>query len=337
MNDATETINDGSIETAVESIIAPIEDTKVDATEEETQTTEDTTEVEETAETEDVETYGSEEDTDIDAEDDSEEIAALDEDNDIESAVQDAPSNITVKVDGNEVEVTLDELKQGYSGQKYVQKGMQEAAQRRKEAEQVLQSLTNERQQLTQFYQQLQQGGITQAPVPPSRELFESDPIGYMEEKLNFDEKKVSYDNQMAQLREVSNQNSKANKQAKQVYLKQEMAALQDKIPEFADDKKAGKLKERLIQGGEGYGYTAQEVGQVMDHRAIQVLNDAVKYRQIVEGKSKAKVKTNAARPVIKPGAKKVADSKTKVRKRQQAKLKKSGSIDDALGLILNT
>jgi len=333
--EATETKNDGSIESAIESIIAPTEEVK-ETTEEETQVTEDATEVENTAESEEVEITDTEEDFDTESE---EEVAELDEYEDqVEDAVQDAPSNIKVKIDGNEVEVTLDELKQGYSGQKYVQKGMQEAAQQRKEAEGVYQALLNERKQISELYQQLQQGGVAQAPTPPSRELFDSDPIGYMEQKMNYDESKSKYDQQMAHLQSVSNQNSEAEKVAKQTYLKQEMQTLQEKIPEFADSNKASKIKERLVQvGREHYGYTPEEIGQVMDHRAIQVLHDAMKYRDVMSGKAKAVAKTQKARPIVKSGAKKVNDSVAKVRKRQKAKLKKSGSIDDALGLILNT
>jgi hypothetical protein len=330
--ETTETINDGSIESAIESIIAPIEEEKDETVSEEIQATEvETEEVEATAESDTEEYEASEEDSDV-------ELSAeeLDDNDQVEDAVQDAPSNIRVKIDGNEVEVTLDELKQGYSGQKYVQKGMQEAATQRKEAEQVYSALLNERQQVQQLFQELQQGNIAQAPTPPSRELFDSDPIGYMEEKMNFDESKVAYDNKMAQFQQLSSQNSQAEKTAKQTYLKQEMQTLQQKIPEFADSNKAGKIKERLVQvGREHYGYSAEEIGQVMDHRAIQVLHDAMKYRDIMSGKAKAVAKTKKARPIIKAGSKRIDDSNTKVRKRQQAKLKKSGSLEDALGLIL--
>lgn len=345
--EATETINDGSIESAVESIIAPIEEEKVEATEEVAQATEETVEVEATeevetaaveepAESEEVEALDSDEDSD---EEITYEASELDEDNDqVEDAGHEELERFSVKIDGQEVQVTLDDLKQGYSGQQYVQKGMQQAAQQRKEAEDVYTALNNERQKMAQLYQELQQGNIAQAPVPPSRELFESDPIGYMEEKLAFDENKEFYDGQMAQLQAVSQQNDAANVQAKKNYLQREMQVLQQKIPEFADSKKAGKIKERLVRvGREAYGYTPEEIGQVMDHRAIQVLHDAVKYREIMSGTAKAVSKTKKAKPIMKAGAKKVADSKTKVRKRQQAKLQKSGSIKDALGLILNT
>jgi hypothetical protein len=62
-----------------------------------------------------------------------------------------------------------------------------------------------------------------------------------------------------------------------------------------------------------------------------------MKYQDIISGKSKAKVKTQSAKPVVKPGAKKIATPNAKIRSRQKAKLRESGSIDDALGLILNS
>jgi hypothetical protein len=73
-----------------------------------------------------------------------------------------------------------------------------------------------------------------------------------------------------------------------------------------------------------------------MDHRAIRVLNDAIKYREIVAGKSKAEQKAKGAKPVIKPGAKKNVNPSRKAMERQKAKFKKSGRIEDVLGLIVN-
>ena len=336
--EATETTNDGSIESAIESIIAPIEEKVEETVAEEAQVTEvETEEVEAIAESETEETIDLEEDLE-----EVEEISATDESDEDNDQVEDAGyeelERFAVKIDGQEVQVTLDDLKQGYSGQKYVQQGMQEAAKQKKEAEEVFTALNNERAQMAQLFQELQQGNITSPPVAPSRELLESDPIGYLQEQAVYEDSQKAYNAQMAQLQEVSNRNSEAEKNAKQVYLKQEMSRLQDLIPEFADANKAGKLKERLVNVGQNhYGYSANEISQITDHRAIQVLNDAVKYRAIMAGKDKAVAKTRKAKPIIKAGNKRVADSGKKVRNRQQAKLKQSGSIEDALGLILNT
>ena len=311
-----------SIDDAVESIIAPSEEPTEEVLE--AQETEEISAEDETEEVEEEEVLEASESED---DEDQEEDAGLEE-----------PELYSVKVDGQDSQVTLEDLKQGYSGQKYVQTGMQDVANKRKEAEDVYTALNNERQQIAQLHQQLQNGGVSQPPTKPNKELFEADPIGYMQENLDYEEKKANWDNQMAQLQHVSQQNSVAQQSARQAFLKEQIQILQKEIPEFADEKKGQHLKDKLVSTGQKhYGYTTDEISQITDYRAIKVLNDAMKYQSIIAGKSKAEVKTKGAKSVVKPGAKKMATPDAKVRSRQQAKLKKSGSIDDALGLIMQS
>ena len=308
-----------TIEDAVESIVAPSEEPTEEVTAQETE------EISAETETEEVE---------------EEEVEASSEDDEdlIDEPSQEEPEEFySVKVDGQEAQVTLDDLKQGYSGQKYVQQGMQDVANKRKEAEDVYTSLNNERQQMAELYQSLQNGGLAHPPEKPTKELFDADPIGYMKENLEYEEKKGAYDNQMAQLQQVSQQNSEASQNARQAYLQEQMQILQKEIPEFADTKKAGKLKDQLVSVGSNYyGYSNDEISNITDARAIKVLNDAMKYQDIISGKTKAKVKTQSARPVLKPGAKKTAMPNAKIRSRQKAKLRKTGSMEDAVSLITN-
>jgi hypothetical protein len=321
------------IDSAVSSIIEPVEETTEEVIEESQETEEISAEAEVADEVEEEIT-----------EDEVEEIEASEFEDD-EDPIEDAssedpvtPELITVKVNGQEEQVTLENLKQGYSGQKYVQQGMQEVAAQRKEAEAVYTALTKEREQMAQLYQQIQQGGLAQPPVKPTKELFDVDPIGYMQKNLEYEEQMTSYNQQMAQLEQVSQQQSQAQQTAMKAHLQEQMQILQKDIPDFADSKKATATRERLIQAGTNhYGYTNDEIAQITDARAIKVLHDAMKYQDIISGKSKAKVKTQSAKPVVKPGAKKIATPNAKIRSRQKAKLRESGSIDDALGLILNS
>ena len=327
MSDTTETKPISTIDDAVESILAPNEEPTEEVLEAQ-ETEEATEEVEATAE---AETEEVEEEEEVEASDSDDEDL-------IEEPSQEEPDLYTVKVNGQEAQVTLDDLKQGYSGQKYVQQGMQDVAAKRKEAEDVYASLINDRQQLDALYQSIQQEGIASPPTKPNKELFEADPIGYMQENLNYEEKKAEYDNKMAQLQQASQQNSVAQENAKKAYLQEQMQILQREIPEFANEQKATKLKDQLVNTGKTqYGYSSEEISQITDHRAIRVLHDAMMYQSILAGKSKAKVKTKSAKPVLKPGAKKVATSSAKIRSRQKAKLRETGSIDDAIGLIVNS
>ena len=168
--------------------------------------------------------------------------------------------------------------------------------------------------------------------------MFDADPIGYMQKNIEFEEQSASYNNQMAQLQQVSQQNSEAQTNAHNAYVQEQMQILQKDIPAFADANKGRKLRERLVTTGKNhYGYTNDEISNITDARAIKVLLDAQRYQDIISGKSKAKVKTKSAKPVMKPGAKRTATPTAKIRERQKAKLKGSGSIEDAMNLILNT
>ena len=246
-----------------------------------------------------------------------------------------APPLHTVKVDGTEVQVSLEDLKRGYSGQQYVQKGMQEAAAARKQAEEVYANLLNERQQISHLLQTAQ-SGLPQEPIAPSKEHFDSDPIGYMEAKMQYDEAKTAYDGQIGQLQQVVHQQGQAEQYAQRVYLEREMETLKALVPEFAEPDTASQARDRLVtMGQEIYGYDVNEIGQVMDHRAIRVLNDAIKYQELVSGKKQAVTKAKPkAKRTVKAGAKKTR-SNTDAERQTRQKLKKSGSIDDALNLIL--
>lgn len=326
MENTTETPQfDGSIESAVGLLVEPEAPEELE---------EASAELEEDSDPE--ETDDSEEDV-AEIDDSEEEEVEEDEYEDSDDAGQEQLQKFKVKVDGEEVEVTLDDLKQGYSGQKYVQKGMQEAASARKQAEEVYSSLLAERQQLANLYQQMQSGAIAAPPSPPTKELFDQDPIGYMEQKMVYDEAKAKYDEQNTQMQQIMQQQSEAQARAMQAYVQQEMQALKAVVPEFGDAQKASKLRENLVRGGsEYYGYQAEEIGNVMDHRAIMVLKDAVAYRNLMKGKDKAAKKVSNAKPVVKPGAKKVSDGKKTIQQRRKAQLGQSGRIEDALGLILN-
>jgi hypothetical protein len=230
-------------------------------------------------------------------------------------------------------------LKRGYSGQQFVQKGMQEAAAQRKQAEEVYAALLNERQQISQLYQQIQGGQIATPPKAPTRELFDSDPIGYMEAKLNYDEQVAQYQQQQAQFQQLSAQQSQAQQVARQAYLQQEVENLKSVIPELANPAHAGKFKDQILQAGAAYGYTADEISQVVESRALHVLRDAMKYREIMSGKKKADEKAQSARPKttpIKAGSKKMVKSNKDVLQKK-TNLKRSGSIEDALSLMFNS
>ena len=333
MDQTTEKVAlDGSIESAVSAMIAP------ESVENEETDTNEVAEPEETNDTEEANAESEDDSEESQDSNDDDEDDAEDEEEDADEANKTEPV-YTIKVDGTEKQVTLSELKRGYSGQQFVQKGMQEAAAQRKQAEEVYAALLNERQQISQLYQQIQGGQIATPPKAPARELFDSDPIGYMEAKLNYDEQVAQYQQQQAQFQQLSAQQSQAQQVARQAYLQQEVENLKSVIPELANPAHAGKFKDQILQAGAAYGYTADEISQVVESRALHVLRDAMKYREIMSGKKKADEKAQSARPKttpIKAGSKKLVKSNKEVLQKK-TNLKRSGSIEDALSLMFNS
>jgi len=257
------------------------------------------------------------------------------DDDDLVEAAEDT-NLIPVKINGKEERWTLDQLKQSAAGQGYINQKMQENAALEKQYKEQAQALAQQQQQVLAMYQQAQQGGL-QAPTPPSKELFDQDPIGYMEAKLTYDEAKAAHDQQLMQLQGMHQQQAQQQQAARQAYLAEQAEVLKQYIPEIADPKKGEMLKTEIMDTGIHYGFTPEEMAGVSDARYVRALNDARKYRQLVANRKKSQSKADGVRPVVKAGAKKRPDGQAATRKKAQQRLQKTGSIDDALSLMLKS
>ena len=270
---------------------------------------------------------------DVAASDDDYDDVEIDDEDPVEAQAEDT-NLISVKVDGKEERWTLDQLKQSAAGQAAINKRFQEAAEARKQIEQQASALQQQQQQIVQLYQQAQQGGL-QAPIPPTRELFESDPIGYMEEKLKFDEAKAQYDQNMQQYQAVQQQQTQSQRAAEQAHLQEQAEELQRYIPEFADpEKRTAFIQNTSNKAKQHYGLTDDQIGTVKTAVETRILSDAIKYRELVAKRKSVQSKGEKARPMVKAGAKKRPDSNADTRKKAQTRLQKTGSDADALSLM---
>lgn len=270
-----------------------------------------------------------------DTEDDAPEDADQDESDDAEEEADEQPQRFTVKVDGAEVEVTLDELTQSFSGQKYIQKGMQEAAEQKKQAEAAFTALQQEQARLAQLYQNMQQGGFVPEPQKPSPQMAQDDPIGYIGAMAEYDEKKAAYDAQQAELSNVSAQQTQAQQRAMQMYVAEQSKILERDIPELSDAVKGKELKSALRETGQSYGFSDQEISQIFDARAVKVLHDAMQYRKLKASRAVVEQKAKKARPVTKPKAPRKINAEAKKREAMRKQLKDTGSIDAAVELLM--
>ena len=298
----------------------------------------DTTETE-VAEVEEAEV---EQEAEVEESDDDAEYAENDDEDESEEEYeseeepddQAEPNTYTVKVDGEDVNVTLNDLTKSYSGQQYIQKGMKQAAESRKQAEEAYNGLNQQRAQLEQLMQQVQQQGVMAQPAPPTKELLADDPLGYIEADANYREEMGKYQHQQQQLGQQHQAMQQAQEQANKANLQVQQQELKRLIPDFAEAKKAPKLKDSLVEHGKKRNFTEAEINSVVDARTMHVLYESMMWRQSLEGKSNVQAKLKKARPLMKAGSKKQPESDSKKRSAQMSQLKRSGSVADAAALL---
>jgi len=323
-----------TMEAAAESLLAPEEapeqeqeETEAEAVEAPQENETETDEAEDTAEVED-------------ADEDEAEAGDAEQDEDDEETdadQEDQSDRITVKVDGEEVAVTLDDLKRSFSGQAYIQKGMKEAAEAKKAVEEQQQTLQAERNALVQLAQQLQQGGLT-PPTPPDEAMIQQDPVGYMQAQAEYQREMQSFQAKQGQLQQLTQQQQAAEADARQAFLAEQAEALKQAIPDFADADKAREVKGAIVKTARDvYGFSEDELNNIVDARHVRVLDDARRYRELMASKDKVSEKAKKARPPLRPGAKKPRTSAQQQREKQRQKLKQTGRLDDAVSLIMET
>jgi hypothetical protein len=155
-----------------------------------------------------------------------------------------------------------------------------------------------------------------------------------MQENARYEAELEGYTAQQTQISEVTQRQSAMQQQARQVYLQEQVQRLQAEIPEFANPETASPLRDKLFKmGTENYGYSPDEMGEVTDSRAVKVLMDAMKWRELQSGKAAAKTAPKPSQS-IKPTGRRQQPQRV-ARDKQLAKARSSGSLDDFAAAML--
>ena len=258
------------------------------------------------------------------------EQSELDED----TEEQEQPQVFSVKVDGKEVEVTLDELQKGYSRTQDYTRKTQQIAEVRKQTEVELQAVRAEREQYAQLLSALesQVQQVAQPNIDWDR-LYQEDPIEWVRQRevmRDNQEKAAAIQSEKQRLSQLSQQEQAQFMQQK---LQHEQEALLAAIPDWKDAKKAQAEKALLVEFGQKIGFTPDELKNVVDHRAVLMLRKAALYDQMMSKRGNIKpVVNNGPRPA-KPGAAGRVSNTTEAVRAQQ-RVAKTGRVDDAANAI---
>ncbi|MFN0193696.1 MAG: hypothetical protein ACKVP5_17265 [Aestuariivirga sp.] len=253
-----------------------------------------------------------------------------------------------VKVDGEEAEVPLRELVQGYQrGADYTRKTMRLADERREVeelralVEDELVAAATERQTLAEqaagAIPALQAQLATFGGVDWQRLAVEQ-PAVHAQARMLFDS--LSQQLQQAESAQVEaaaaaelQQHRSAEEQRR--YISSEKQALMASVPEMADPAQAPREAAALHRYLAESGYAPTEIARLVDHRDFVLARKAMLYDRLMASSAKGREKLAAAGRVLPPGAAPERRTGTKERRAKlMTRLTRSGSTDDAAKLI---
>ena len=262
----------------------------------------------------------------------SEEVSQDEEQIDTQEKLED--STYKVKVAGQELDVTLDELRNGYSRDADYRRKTEELSNERKnfqsQSEKQRQDYSQKLTEMNQILSNAQQELNTEINSADLEALYEEDPAhaAKIEHRLRRKQEMLNSSIQKTQSEQ---------KQQFDGYLQSEKTKLVNSIPDFADPGKASNLKNNMRSHLAKYGFNDSEIAQVYDHRILMLVNDAMKFGNL------QKAKPNLAKKISKPsrmfssGIKQDKnDVKSKASREKFSRLRKTGSMKAAQDVFLD-
>lgn len=260
-----------------------------------------------------------------------EEVEASDDDQVEEEETE--PQLFTIKVDGKDTDVTLEELQSGYLKQSDYTKKTSELAEQRKAVMLEAQAIQQERNKYAQALGQMQTEAEKQLEEYKALDwnsLREQDPMLFMQRR---DEQ-----------RELEKSIEDSNKEQQQLQLQQQ----QYHVQKFNHEVEAGrqklltimpdwddKVSKSVREFGLSQGFSSEELGGITDARSMAVLRKAMMYDNIQKSEpAKKKVKADTPKYVKSGVSKSKADISAKQRADKFKQLRKSGTLEDGASLI---
>lgn len=241
-------------------------------------------------------------------------------------------STFTVKVAGQELKVTLDELKKGYSRDADYRRKTEELSFEKKqfqsETEQQRQDYSKRITELNQILAFTQQQLNSEISNVDLNKLYEEDPVEAtkVERQIRLKKEKMM---------EAANKLQQEQQRQLSSYVQEQQRILAEKMPEFNDAQKASTAKNNLRNFLNSYGFKDAEIGQIYDHRIVMLVNDALKYRNVKNVKPVSAAQASKPGKFLSSGVKKDSnDMNFQRRKEKLGRLKKTGNVKDAASIF---
>jgi len=322
----------GSIREAQEVLLGLME------SEEEKPETEEATPTEEEESTEETQDESLEEESEEEDEPEEEEEESEESDDEEEEALY------AVTVNGEEHEVSLDELLKGYSRQSDYTKKTQELSQGRKEIEEAksnydsaLTQMQGERQHYINSINQILQNSsnnLNEYNKIDWDTLKNEDPIEYVKMKEDFREGKEKMQVLEQQRQSAVQQQQAEMQKVHEESIQVERAKMIEALPEWGDPEKQKELAADVKTYALKQGFSEEELSSLIDHRSVLVLMKAAKYDALENADAKSKKLKNKPK-VIRAGSGKTKGENSKSKRAAKMKrLQGTGHVDDAASIL---
>lgn len=181
-----------------------------------------------------------------------------------------------------------------------------------------------------QLAEALQQWAVPVEQEPNWTELAQKlDPRQYNAARAQWDERKAIAER-------ARNAFQTMQKAQRDKLIAEEQSRLLDAVPEWRDPVAFEAAAKEMVDIGRSYGFEPAELAGATDHRVFLVLRDAAAYRKLKTAKPEVTKKVAQTAVTLKPGAKpNRSDASTEARQKQLAQFKKTGSIEDAVALLM--
>lgn len=272
---------------------------------------------------------------DSDEEPEEEETLPEDEADEGEPEEEDEPSEdgeepdiFTVRVDGEEMEVSLDELLAGYSRTESWTRKSQALSQERKAFEATAQEVQAKREEYGSKLHALQQHFEQSLPKEPAADAPDAEWVAYQRQKTQLDQIKAEQERVAAEWRAEHDRTMEK-------VVEVETEQLLEKVPEWQDDVVRADGLRSLFKFATGVmGFDEETVRDVRDHRLILLLKLAAEAHEMKDAKDTVRSKTKKAK-TLKPGSRPSQKSKVRAKKKLartkgREALRESGDRRDA-------
>lgn len=271
-----------------------------------------------------------------DSESADESVEQTEGDEEAEEAPQQAQT-FRVKVDGEEVEVPLDELLKGYSRTADYTRKTQAIAEARKQAEAEAAMAREERQRYAQTLASLE--GTLKSLQPPDIDwdrLYQENPVEWVRQRELVRSRQEQAAWVQAQKQALVEKQQVEERVEAEKTLEAERGKLLEALPEWRDAGKARTEKAKIVSyATEKLGFSVEEISDIYDARAVLALRKAMMFDELMSKRDQMRPKImQKAKPMRAGAASTPQSSKVVASKTALSRLANSGSHKDAAAVF---